>query len=36
MAAESLIEWLIPSGAIIGAIGGSIASILGIYEYRKA
>jgi hypothetical protein len=36
MSAESLIEGLIPVAAVIGAVGGSIASVWGIYEYAQA
>jgi hypothetical protein len=35
MSAELLIEGLIPVAAVIGAVGGSIASVWGIYEYRQ-
>lgn len=36
MSAESMIEGLIPVAAVIGAVGGSIASVWGIYEYAQA
>jgi hypothetical protein len=35
MSAELLIEGLIPVAAVIGAVGGSIASVWGIYEYTQ-
>jgi hypothetical protein len=36
MSAKSMNEGLIPVAAVIGAVGGSIASVWGIYEYAQA